>query len=233
MDRMLVVVFDNEAKAYQGRKALGNLDRQGDVAVYAAAVLAKSADGTAIVKQGDDLGIVGSLVGSSLGTLIGMLGGPAGMAIGASAGLALGAGVDLDHARISEDFIDDVMKQLTSGKAAVVAEVEEDWTAPVDTVMESLGGTVFRRALAEVRHTVDQEEVAAMKADLAQLKAERAQASADRKAKLAKKIGQLESSIQARMQKAKERREAALREQQAKAEALRAKAVAAKSAVSQ
>jgi uncharacterized membrane protein len=232
MDRMLVVVFDNEAKAYEGRKALRDLDRQGDVAVYAAAVLAKRADGTTFVREGDDLGIVGGVVGTSLGTLIGMLGGPAGMAIGATAGWALGAGVDLDHARISEDFIDDVTKQLSSGKAVVVAEVEEDWTAPVDTVMESLGGTIFRRALSEVRHTVNQEAIAAMKADLAQLKAEHAQASADRKAKLAAGISQLESRIQAQMQKAKERREAALREQQSKTETLRAKAAAAKAAVS-
>lgn len=232
MDRMLVVVFDNEGQAYEGRRALRDLDRQGDVAVYAAAVLAKRADGTTFVREGDDPGIVGSLVGTSLGTLIGMLGGPVGMAIGASAGLTLGAGVDLDHARISEDFIDDVTKQLSSGKAAVVAEVEEDWTAPVDTLMESLGGTVFRRALSDVRNTVNQEAIAAMKADLAQLKAEHAQARADRKAKLAEKINQLESRVQAQLQKAKERREAALREEQLKADALRAKAAAAKGAAS-
>jgi uncharacterized membrane protein len=195
-------------------------------------VLAKRADGTTFVSEGDDLGIVGSLVGTSLGTLIGVLGGPAGMAIGGTAGLALGAGVDLDHARISEDFIDDVTKQLSSGKAAVVAEVEEDWTAPVDTLMESLGGSVFRRALSEVRHTVNQEAISAMKADLAQLRAEHAQSSADRKAKLAEKINQLDSRILAQLQKAKERREAAEREAQSKADTLRAKAAAAKAAVS-
>jgi len=232
MDRMLVVVFDNEVKAHQGRNALRDLDRRGDVTIYSAAVLAKRADGTTFVPEDDDPGILGTLFGTSLGSLIGLLGGPVGLAVGATAGLALGAGVDLDHARIGADFIDDVTKQLSPNKAAVVAEIEENWTAPVDSLMESLGGTVFRRSLSEVRHTVDQEEVAAMKADLAQLKAERAQARADRKAKLAEKINQLESGIQARMQKAKERREAVLREEKLKAQTLRAKAATAKAAVS-
>ena len=232
MDRMLVVVFDNEAEAYQGRSALRDLDRRGDVTVYSAAVLAKRADGTTFVREDDDPGIAGTVIGSSLGSLIGLLGGPVGMAVGATAGLALGVGADLDHARIGADFIDDVTKQLSPNKAAVVAEIEEDWTTPVDSLMESLGGTVFRRSLSEVRHTIDQEDVAAMKADLAQLKAERAQARADRKAKLAEKINHLESRIQAQMQKAKERREAVLREEKSKAETLRTKAAAAKATAS-
>ncbi len=48
MDRMLVVVFDNESKAYDGKKALLQLDGEGSISVYAYAVLAKHADGTAM-----------------------------------------------------------------------------------------------------------------------------------------------------------------------------------------
>jgi uncharacterized membrane protein len=90
MDRMLVVVFDNENKAYEGKKALLQLDGEGSISVYGYAVLAKNADGTASVKQGDDSGPLGSLIGTSLGSLIGLLGGPVGMAVGAAAGLAAG-----------------------------------------------------------------------------------------------------------------------------------------------
>src|SRR6516165_5661508 len=86
MDRMLVVVFDNESKAYEGKKTLLQLDGEGSITVYAYAVLAKHADGSATIKQGDDSGPIGSLLGTSMGSLIGLLGGPAGVAIGASAG---------------------------------------------------------------------------------------------------------------------------------------------------
>jgi len=232
MDRMLVVIFPSESKAYEGRTALQQLDDEGSVGVYGYAVLVKNPDGTASVKQGDDVGPVGTLVGTALGSLIGVLGGPVGVAAGAAAGMAVGSSVDLNNTRVGADFIDDVQKFLVPPNVALIAEVDEEWTTPVDTRMEAIGGNVFRRALSDVEDTVDSEDVAAMKADLAQLKAEHAKAQADRKAKLQDKINQLDSKIQAQLQRAKERREATQRKAQAKVQALKAKADTARSKVS-
>jgi len=227
MDRMVVVVFDNEGKACEGQQALLRLDAEGRIAVYGCAVLEKRADGTVSVKQGDGPGPIGTLVGTSLGSLIGLLGGPVGLAIGATAGFVGGGLFDLNNVRIGEDFLDDVKKTLTPTKAAVVAEIDEDGTTPLDTCMEAIGGSVLRRALSDVTDAADQKEVAAMKADLAQLKAEHAKARADRKAKLLDKINQLDSKIQARLQKANDKRLAAERQSQAKAKILQDKAAAA------
>ena len=232
MDRMLVVVFDNETKAYEGKKALMQLEAEGSISVYAYAVVSKHADGTATVKQEDDYGPIGTLLGTSFGGLIGLLGGPAGFAIGLATGAVAGSAVDLHNVGIGGDFIEDVNKVLTPNKFAVVAEIDEDWTTPVDTRMEAIGGVVFRRALSEVKHTLHEEHVAAMKADLAQMKAEQAQAHADQKAKLQEKINKLDSKIQEQLQKAKEGREAAQREAQAKVKLLKEKAAAAKAKVS-
>lgn len=207
MDRMLVVVFDNESKAYEGKKALQQLAGEGSIGLYAHAVLTKNADGTSSVKQGDDAGPLGTLIGTSFGALIGLLGGPAGAAVGAAAGMGFGMGVDLSNAGVGADFLDDVAKALGPNKVAVVAEIEEEWTTPVDTRMEQIDGTVFRRSVAEVQDKIDDENVAAMKADYAQLKAEHAQARADRKAKITDKMNQLDSKIQAYLQKTKDRRE--------------------------
>jgi uncharacterized membrane protein len=224
MDRMLVVVFDSESKTYEGKKALVRLEDEGSIVVYAQAVIAKNADGTATVRQSDDPGPLGTLLGTSLGSLIGLLGGPTGLAIGTVAGLVAGSTADLHNARISDEFVDDVTKELLPNRFAVVAEIQEDWTTPVDTRMEAIGGIVFRRALSDVTHTVNSEDVAAMKADVAQMKAEHAKAHADRKAKLQEKINQLDSKIQAQLVRAKERRQAAERQAKAKVEILKAKA---------
>ena len=232
MDRMLVVVFDNESKAYEGKKALLQLDGEGSIGVYAYAVVAKHADGTATIKQGDDYGPIGTLAGTALGGLIGLLGGPLGAAVGAASGFVGGGAADLDNARIGDDFIDDVTKVLSPNKVAVVAEVEEDWTTPADTRMEAIGGVVFRRALSDVKHTIHEENVNAMKADVAQMKAEAAKSHADVKAKLQEKINQLDSKIQVQLQKAKDRREAAELQAQAKVQVLKAKAAAAKAKAS-
>jgi uncharacterized membrane protein len=233
MDRMLVVVFDTETKAYEGKKALQQLENEGSIVTYAYAVIAKNAHGDVTVKQSDDPGPLGTLVGTSLGSLIGLLGGPAGLAIGAAAGLVVGSTADLNNARVGDDFIDDVAKRLTPTKFALVAEIEEDWTTPVDTRMEAISGTVFRRALSDVKDTVDDEDTAAMKADIAQLRAEHAKARADRKTKLQEKINQLDTKIQARLETAKERRQAAEQRAKAKVEILKNKAAALKAKAAQ
>jgi len=225
MDRMLVVVFDNETKAYEGKEALKELDSEGNINLYAYAVLAKGADGRVRVKQDDDIGPVGTLLGTSIGALIGVLGGPLGLAVGATAGATAGGVFDFHNLRIGEDFIDDVSKALSgNNKVAVAAQVDEEWTTPVDTRMEALGGTVYRRALSEVTDTANQEELNAMKADLAQFKAEAAKERAERQAKIQEKIKQLDSKIQAHLQKIQDRRRAAQRHAEAKAQRLQRKA---------
>ena len=232
MDRMLVVVFDNESKAYEGKLALQQLAGEGSIGLYAYAVLTKQADGKATIKQGDDAGPLGTLVGTSFGALIGMLGGPVGMIAGAAAGMGAGAGIDFANLGLGEDYIDDVSKALRPGKVALVAEVEEDWVTPVDTRMEAIGGTIFRRALSEVKQQIHEENVAAMKADLAQMKAENAQVRADQKAKLDQKISALDAKIQAQLQRNKDRLQAAQAQAKAKAEVLQAKAAAARAKAS-
>jgi len=228
MNRMLVVVFSEATKALAGRDALKSLDHEDSITLYAYAIVTKNANGTSIVNEEHDPAGLGTLLGTSLGSLIGLLGGPTGVAIGAAAGSLAGVTADLDNARIGGDFVDDVLKQLTPGTVALLAEIDEEWTPWVDLRMEELGGVGHRRALSEVKHTIHEENVTAMKADLAQMKAELAKAHADRKAKLQEKINQLDSKIQAQLQKAKDRREAADRQEQAKVQLLRAKAAAAK-----
>ena len=105
--------------------------------------------------------------------------------------------------------------------------MEEEWTTPVDTRMEALGGTVLRRALWEVQDTVREEDVAAMKADLKQLKSEISKEQADRRAKLQKKIDQLQAKVDAKMEKAKQQHDAFEARQMAKKDVLKKNAAAA------
>ena len=150
------------------------------------------------------------------------------MAVGAVAGTLAGAVRDYWQAGVALDFVEEAEQVLRPGKVAVIAEVEEDWTAPVDTRMEKLGGTVYRRALSAVRDTANDEDTAAIKAEMAQMKLEHAQAHADRKAKLQERLSQLDSKLQARLQQAKERRQLAERAAEAKVAFLRTKATEAK-----
>ena len=227
MERMMVVVFDNETKAYKGKSALRQLQQEGSITIYADAVVMKNADGSTSVKESDDVAPIGTVVGTGLGSLIGLLGGPAGVVIGAASGLMLGAMTDFDDARVGADFIADVTKSLTAGKVAVVAEIDEAWTTPLDTRMEALGGSIFRRALWEVQEQVHEKQVAAMKADVAQFKDEIKQTHAERRTKLQHKIDDLEQRIDAQQKQLKARLDAFRTRQGAKAELLKKNAAAA------
>lgn len=226
MDRMLVVVFNDETKAYLGKAALMQLQDQGNINVYGYAVIAENKDGSASIKQADNSGPLGSLFGMSFGALAGALFGPAGLLLGSAAGLGAGAAVDFTNLGVGQDYLDDISKTLSPGKVALIAEVDEQWTTPVDSSMEALGGVVLRRTLSNVQKQVREENIAAMKADLAQFRAEIAQAKADRKAKLQEKIIQLESRIQTQMQKLQERNVIAERKAQATAKLMEARAAA-------
>jgi uncharacterized membrane protein len=223
---MLVVIFDNESIAYDAKTALQKLGKQGDIGLYAYAVIKKNQDGSTNIKQGDDGGPLGTLLGTAIGSLVGLLAGPVGAVAGATAGMVGGMTDDLNNSRISLSFLDDVTAKLTSGKVALVAEIDEDWTAPVDTQMESLHGVVFRKALKDVIHQVDDEEVASIKADINQMKAEHVEAQADRKRNLQQKVDALEVNLQTALAKSKQKREQQEAIDRAKAGVLHAKAVA-------
>ena len=52
-----LLFFDNETKAYEGKRALIQVDSEYSVGVHGYAVVAKNADGTSTIKQGDDVGV--------------------------------------------------------------------------------------------------------------------------------------------------------------------------------
>jgi uncharacterized membrane protein len=227
MERMLVVVFDNESKAYEGSRALNQLDSEGSIAIYAESVIKKNADGTANVKQAEGDFPIRTIEGTALGSLIGLLGGPVGVALGAAAGVTAGSMGDLYAAGVDGDFLDDVCTKLVPGKSAVVADVSEEWVTPVDTRMETLGGVVFRTSRRNVEDDQIARDQAALREEIDQLKTEHARARADQKARLQAKIDILSTKLENKLNRARQRSEQIKSETEAKLQALRKKAASA------
>ncbi|MGP0018289.1 MAG: DUF1269 domain-containing protein [Candidatus Sulfotelmatobacter sp.] len=225
MNRILVVVFSEAGKAFEGRDALKSLGHDDSIALHAYAIITKKADGT-IVNEEDHHAGFSLLPGTSLRSLIESLSKPI-VPLGAATE-ALDPGADQDETRVVSDFVNEVSRQLNPGKFALVAEIDEEWTPWVNLRMTELGGVVYRCPLSDVNDVAESEDIVAMKADLAQKRAEHARASAVHKAKLLEKINQLDTKIQQRLQKAKERRVSAEVKDQAKVNTLEAKAARAR-----
>ena len=227
MDKVLVVVFDSESKAYEGSQALQELQNEGSINLYAKAVIARDTNGTVTVKQAGDEGPVGTAVGLLTGSLIGLLGGPVGVAIGVSVGMSGGMLYDLAQLGVGEDYLDEVGKSLLPGKAAVVAEVWEEWMLPVDSRMEALGGVVFRSTRMDIVDEQIERDNAALNADLDELEAEYAQASAEAKKKLQTRIDATKAKMQASQNAMQARLEASQQETKAKIQSLQEQAAKA------
>jgi uncharacterized membrane protein len=230
MDKILVVMFDNESRAYEGSNALQELQHEGSINLYAKAVIARDASGKVEVKQAGDMGPVGTAVGLFTGSMIGLLGGPVGLAIGAGAGMFGGMLYDLAEIGIGDDFLYEVKQCLQPGKAAVVAEVWEEWVLPVDTRMEALGGIVLRRMRGEIVDAQIERDVTSLKTELAELEAERKQASGsgEAKAKLQAKIDATRSKLQAMQDGIQARIETSKQEMEAKTKSLQEQAAKAR-----
>jgi len=224
MEKMLVVVFDSEPKAYEGSRALAQLDAEGSVAIHAESVIKKNGDGTVTVEQLDGDFPVRTVGGTAIGSLIGLLGGPIGMGVGAAAGGLAGSIGDLHVAGVGAEFLDQVTAALASGKCAVLADISEEWVTPVDTRMESLGGTVFRTPRKSFEDEQRARDVAALRAEIDELKAEHARARADHKAKIQARIDKLTATLQGKFDEAKLRSDQIKSEAEAKIKALQTKA---------
>ena len=222
MNRMLVVIFSEAGQAFEGRDALKSLDHDDSIALHAYAIITRRTDGTIIDEEEHQAGF--SLPpGTSLRSLIEHFGKTTKVAVSTAAD-SLAPGAERDEARVVAEFANDVSTQLTPGKFALVAEVDEEWTPWINLRMTELGGVVYRCPLPEVKDVAESANITAMKADLAEMKAKHARARADRKAKLLEKINQLDSKIQQHLQKEKEEREATKTKDQAKVGVFEAKA---------
>jgi uncharacterized membrane protein len=227
MNKMFVAVFDREAAAFEGLSALKELHRDGDISLYSAAVIAKDKDGKIEVKQAADSGPVGAAVGLLTGSLIGIIGGPVGVAAGASAGGLAGLLFDVSRSGVDGTFLDDVAKTLKGGKFAVLAEIDETWTAPVDTRLDRLGAIVFRRLRGEVVADQLVREREALEANLKALDDDLRQAATETRTAIQQDIERVKKQIKATQEQAKVRFDQAKAETEARVNALQDQAKAA------
>jgi uncharacterized membrane protein len=210
VNKILISVFDTEQAAFEGVSALKDLHQDGDITMYASAVIAKDPEGHVDVRQAADRGPIGTMVGIVTGGLVGLLGGPVGVAVGAYVGGTGGVLYDLFTAGFDGDVVDEVAAALTPGKAAVVAEIDEYWVAPVETRLGLLGATTFRRLPGEMLDDQLTREAETSKAELEQLQAELREESGEAKAKVQaaietqkRKLEALQARIEASMEQHK------------------------------
>jgi len=153
MHRIMVIVFDNQSDAEEGKNKLLQLDSEGSIGTYGYAVVAKKADDTVVLRQLDRHGTLSPFANSLLGSLCDS-------ACPAPESAATQAGdpaPDSSRNERGKDFIRDMTQVLLPNRVAIVAEVEEEWPPLLDRRMESIGGVVFRWTVSAVQRAIELE----------------------------------------------------------------------------
>ena len=216
MSKFIVTVFENEKAAYEGSQALLDLHRDGNIVLFAQAVITKDAEGNVQLEDAADEGPIGTATGMLVGSLIGAFAGPTGLLAGAAAGGLGGWFADLYNVGVDGQFVQDVGDLLKPGKSAVIAEVSEGWTTPVDTEMEKLGGTVFRRYRIDVEDAQIERDLAAADRELEELEEEWDQAVGEAKDKLKAKVDAARAKLNDLEKKANDKLDSLKKEGEAK-----------------
>ncbi len=225
MEKLIVVIFDDEMKANAGFEALRQLDQDGEISIYEARMIAKEpSGGIRFIDTTDELAFPVVAGATAVGAFVGLLSGPFGVVSGGMAGALISSIVHTAHLGITDAFVNDVSTALGPGKFAVVADISEDRLTPLDTRMEETGAVVFRQPRSEA---VDRHlglDPAAHRAEMEQLKAERAQAKSDRLLKIDARIEALRRKLEGALER--DRRRMLLRQSQrdARIQALQVKA---------
>ena len=147
MSDMIVLVFDNEANAFQMRDKLMSLQKQQLITLGDAAIVVRKANGKPKIKQLQSLVGAGALGGAFWGMFIGLLffapwlGLVAGAVGGALGGKMTDIGVD-------DNFIKEVGSTIEPGQAALFLLVHEATGDKVMPELQSYGARVLQTSLS-------------------------------------------------------------------------------------
>ena len=154
-DKVVVVAFSDDGKAFEALATVKQLDRDGRIDLVEAVVVTRDQDGRVHVKdEAGDHSLVGTASGGLIGLLIGILGGPLGVLLGGATGLLLGSLYDLDDADTTESALGEVSKSVQVGRNSLLAQVIEQFPEVLDADMAQLGGSVVRRPVYEIEDEI-------------------------------------------------------------------------------
>jgi uncharacterized membrane protein len=228
MDKMLVAVFERERHAAAATCAIKDLCEDGVLLVYAFAVIAKAAGRISVVDStGDDCS--DPVLGVATRNLIDLLAEPS--CSGHDANLDATAGGKMAKAGIDAVFLDEVARHLSSGKAAIVAEIEEEMTTAMDAVLESQGGIVFRCVRGEIMDTEIALELDTLHSEIQALKKQMLQTPEESKAELLGRLDLAKARFLATKDRARQHAASIKREAEAKIVLLQERAAKAEGGI--
>ena len=201
MTNVIVVSFTDETNAIDALHKLVELDSFGDISIYEKIMVRKKANGECEILNEDSFEGWRTLTGMGVGSLLGMLGGPVGFVIGLYTGTTIGAIADIDHYDFADDFIAKVKNKLAAGTVSIIAEIDEDSNAFVDTSIKPFGAVISRSDVDFPYDKYVNEQIDKIEDDIAEQRAALKKAIGNDRIKFEKKIAELKKKRKAAISK--------------------------------
>jgi uncharacterized membrane protein len=145
MENIVIATFGDTSAALQGLRELELLDEAGNLRLRNAAVVERGRDGTwRIADEAEELAFGATVAGGLLGTLVGVLTGPLGLLLGEAAGLMADEAIDVTEDETRELLHEAMIRRVPPGTTALVGDVEEPVSHPLDDAMAKLGAQMTR-----------------------------------------------------------------------------------------
>lgn len=197
MKNIIVVSFTDETKAINAMHKLVELESYGDISIYEKVMVRKNANGECEVLREDSFEGWRTLTGMGIGSLLGALGGPVGFAIGMYTGTTIGLLGDIGHYDFADDFVAKTKNKLTAGTVSIIAEVDEDSDAFVDTSLKPFDAVISRTSVDAEYDNFVNEKIDKIEDDIAAQRAALKNAIGSEKAKIQAKIAELKAKRKA------------------------------------
>jgi len=160
MSDLVVIVYENEAKAEEMRKKLFELQKEYLIELGDAAIAVKEPDGNVKLNQLLNTTAAGAAGGGLWGLLIGVifLNPLLGVALGAASGALSGA---LSDYGINDKFMKDLSESLKPGNAALFLLIRKVTGDKVLAAVKGTGGTVLKTSLDDGKEKALRDALAA------------------------------------------------------------------------
>jgi len=153
MSTLLMIVFEDEARAREGVRMLRTLHSTGAVTVYSLAIVVRESRGHGLVvsePMAEGSGAAAPALGAGIGAIVSFLGGPVSN-VTRTVDLGLVTAVrDLIEAGIDANFLEQVSRHLRAGRNLVLVEAEGASPLPLETRVLALGGGIIRHGQGRI-----------------------------------------------------------------------------------
>jgi len=199
MEKVIQFLTNTQSDAYTVVETLKKMDETDDVSLSEVFVIEKDENGKSQLKNSEGQVADNAIFGTLMGGVIGLLAGPAGALMGGTLGLLTGSLLDLGKASDTDEYLDNISKNIPNGKCLVVAHVFEEWETPIDTKLSGIA-TITRINVDDEVDKAIEADIDAMDKAIAKTNAEIKQSVGDKKEELQKKLEELKAKREAKNQ---------------------------------